>query len=49
MNEKFRELYGDELAEQVEQLKKKPSGIEVLKPKPKKQPESEPETNWWDR
>ena len=54
MNEKFRELYGDELAEQVEKLKRKPNGVEVLKPKrpvrtEPDQPKSEPEPNWWDR
>lgn len=54
MNEKFRELYGDELAEQVEKLKRKPNGVEVLKPKrpvrtEPEQPKSEPEPNWWDR
>jgi hypothetical protein len=48
----FREMYGNELADQVEQLKRKPTGVEVLKPRPK-QPEQQakPATEelWWNR
>jgi hypothetical protein len=52
MSDKFREIYGNELADQVEQLKKKRTGVEVLKPKtkpvePKQQPNED--ERWWDR
>ena len=48
----FREMFGDELADQVDELKRKPAGVEVLKPRPKPPaPEPEPEESerWWDR
>jgi hypothetical protein len=52
MNKRFREMYGDELADLVEKVSKKRSGVEVLKPKPKQsEPEQQPEQDerWWDR
>jgi hypothetical protein len=56
--ELFRRLYGDELADQVEQLKKRPTRI-VWKPAQPPPKQAEPEQkplpkvsdvpNWWDR
>lgn len=50
----FRRMYGDELADQVEQLKRKPRGVEVLpvkprKPEPKQQEKRDDIENWWDK
>lgn len=52
----FRKLYGDELADQVEKLKKKPAAVEVLKPRKPAQPDrpatqtaDSEQPNWWDR
>lgn len=59
MTDPFRKLYGDELADQVEKLKKKPSGVEVMRPKkpaqaaqpdrPATQTADSEQPNWWDR
>jgi len=48
----FREMFGDELADQVDELKRKPGGVEVLKPRPKPpapEPKQEESERWWDR
>ena len=56
----FRELFGDELADQVERLKRKGSGVEVLKPKHKPARNAEHKSaqtsslpdeqdRWWNR
>lgn len=52
-DEIFRKMYGDELANQVEQLKNKPVRI-VRKPEPLQIPPPPSELvqtgpNWWDR
>lgn len=56
MTDTFRKLYGDELADQVEKLKKKPAAVEVLKPRKPAQPDrpatqtaDSEQPNWWDR
>jgi hypothetical protein len=52
MRDRFREMYGDELADLVEKLKQKRNGVEVLRPKPKPpEPKQQPELeeNWWNR
>jgi hypothetical protein len=43
MNPQFRALYGDELAEQIEKLKAKSAGTEVLRAKPARWQPSVPE------
>lgn len=59
MTDTFRKLYGDDLADQVEKLKKKPQWRE-LTPRPLSEPKRAPDRpatqtadsehpNWWDR
>lgn len=58
MSDAFRKLYGDDLADQIEQIKRKPRGVEVLKPRrpkpeavpdlPSRQTEDSDNPRWWD-
>ena len=52
----FREMFGDKLADQVELLKRKTCGVEVLKPRPKRAADTDSapvedteSPYWWDR